>query len=83
MSLYPYATQGMAFRLLAVLLLFAAVRNNVASRSALKRLAVVALANAVLLSLFALIQFFTSKPGVRALTCASQLKLPPSLATRT
>lgn len=64
LSLYPYATQGMAFRLLAVLLLFAAVRNNVASKSSLKRLAVVALANAVLLSLFALIQFFTSRPGL-------------------
>jgi O-antigen ligase len=49
---------------LAVFLVFAVVRNNLASPSAFRRLAVLALANGALLSLFALIQFFTSPPTV-------------------
>ena len=54
----------MTFQLLAVFLLFAVVRNNIASAAALRRLSVVALVNAVLLALFGLVQFFTSTPSM-------------------
>jgi O-antigen ligase len=60
LSLYPGATQHELVKLLAVLLLFAVVRNNAASPGALLRLSLVAVANGTLLSLFALVQFFTS-----------------------
>jgi O-antigen ligase/tetratricopeptide (TPR) repeat protein len=60
LSLYPAATQRELVRLLAVFLVFAAVRNNLASPVALLRLSLVAVANGALLSLFALVQFFTS-----------------------
>jgi O-antigen ligase len=61
-TLYPGATQAMRLRLLAVFVLFAAVRTNIASAAALRRLALVALANGTLLALLGLMQFFTS-PG--------------------
>jgi O-antigen ligase/tetratricopeptide (TPR) repeat protein len=60
LSLSPAATRPVLLRLLAVFALFAVVRNNLASASALRRLSVVALVNGTLLSLFALVQFFTS-----------------------
>ncbi len=60
LSVYPHATHRQAVQLLAVFLLFAAVRNNVASAAALRRLSVVAVANGALLSLFGLVQFFSS-----------------------
>ena len=59
-SLYPGATRQELVRLLAVFLLFAAVRNNLASPGAFRRLAVAATLNGALLSLFALCQFFSS-----------------------
>jgi O-antigen ligase/tetratricopeptide (TPR) repeat protein len=60
LSLYPAATRQELVKLLAVVLVFAVVRNNLTSVAALRRLAVVVLVNGVLLSLFALVQFFTS-----------------------
>ncbi|HEY7154157.1 MAG TPA: O-antigen ligase family protein [Gemmataceae bacterium] len=60
LSLYPGATRREATRLLAVFLVFAVVYNNLASTRALLRFRVVVLINGVLLSLFALAQFFNS-----------------------
>jgi O-antigen ligase/tetratricopeptide (TPR) repeat protein len=62
LSLDPGASRAGAVRLLAVFLLFAAVRSNLAQPAALRRLAVAALVNGCLLTLFALIQGFTSPP---------------------
>lgn len=59
-SLYPGRTRQELLRLVAVLLLFVMVRSSVASSASLRRLAVAALVNGTLLSLFGLIQFFTS-----------------------
>jgi tetratricopeptide (TPR) repeat protein len=59
-SFYPGATTREVYRLLAVFLLLAAVRHNVGTAGAMKRLSVVATANGALLSLFALIQYFSS-----------------------
>jgi hypothetical protein len=64
LSLYPTATRLELVRVLAVLLLFAVVRNNIASPAALRRLGIVALANGTLLALFGFIQFFSSPPGL-------------------
>jgi O-antigen ligase/tetratricopeptide (TPR) repeat protein len=61
-SLHPAQTRLEVLRLLAVLLLFAVVRNNCASLAALRRLAVVALVNGFLLALFGLAQFFSAPP---------------------
>jgi O-antigen ligase len=57
-SLYPGATRRELMRLLAVFLLFAAVRNNIATPGAFRRLAVAATATGAALSLFALLQYF-------------------------
>ncbi len=62
LSLYPGATRREAVRLLAVFLVFAVVYNNLTSKEALIRLSVIALINGVLLSLFALAQFFSAPP---------------------
>jgi len=62
LSLYPGATRRELSRLLAVFLVFAVVRNNLASTAALRRLSVAALVNGTLLSLFALAQFFSAPP---------------------
>jgi O-antigen ligase/tetratricopeptide (TPR) repeat protein len=62
-SLYPHATRTRLVRLLALILVFAVVRHNLASPVALRRLGVVALLSGVLLSLFALVQLFTSPRG--------------------
>lgn len=59
-SLYPTVTRWAAIRLLAVFLLFVVVRNNVAAPASYRRLAVAALINGGLLSLFALVQCFSS-----------------------
>ncbi len=61
-SLYPTATRLELVRLLAVFLLFAAVRNNIASEAGLRRLSVAVLVNGAALSLFALVQHFSSSP---------------------
>jgi O-antigen ligase/tetratricopeptide (TPR) repeat protein len=59
-SLDPGATRSFLVGLLAIIALFAVVRNNLASPDCLRRLAVVALANGALLALFGLVQFFSS-----------------------
>jgi hypothetical protein len=63
LSVYPTATRTELLRLLAVVLLFAAVRNNIASPAALRRLSLVALVNGSLLALFGLVQYFSSPHG--------------------
>lgn len=62
LSLYPGATQRESLRLLAVLLVFVVVYNNLASKETLIRLSWVALLNGSLLSLFALFQLFSAPP---------------------
>ena len=57
------ATRREVGRLLALLALFAIVRGNIDPVSGLKRLSVVATLNGSLLSLFGLVQAFSSKPG--------------------
>jgi O-antigen ligase/tetratricopeptide (TPR) repeat protein len=59
-SLYPFATRRVVFQLMAFLLVFAIVRNNLDPAGALKRLSVAAVINGLHLSVFALIQFFSS-----------------------
>src|SRR5207249_10801322 len=61
-SVYPHATRTELFHWLAALVLFAAVRNQVASTGSLWRLSLVLLVNGCLLALFGLAQFF-SVPG--------------------
>jgi O-antigen ligase len=62
-SLYPAGTQVALLQLLALFAFYAVVRSNLASPAALRRLAVVALVNGCLLSLFGLLQFFSSPRG--------------------
>jgi O-antigen ligase len=59
-SLYPGGTQAYLLRLLGVVVLFAAVRSNVASAASFRRLAIVVLVNGFLLALVGLLQFFSS-----------------------
>lgn len=59
LSISPGTTQREAIRLLALFLLFVLVRNNLTSASQFQRLSIVVFANGVLLSLFAVVQFFT------------------------
>jgi O-antigen ligase/tetratricopeptide (TPR) repeat protein len=63
LTLYPGATRQLLIAILAVFLLFAAVRNNIASTAPLRRLSVAVLFNGALLALFALVQLFSSEPG--------------------
>jgi O-antigen ligase len=63
-SLYPAATRASLIQLLAAVLLFVVVRQNLASTAALRRLSVVAVFNGSLLALFGLIQVFTSRPNI-------------------
>jgi O-antigen ligase/tetratricopeptide (TPR) repeat protein len=60
-SLYPGATRAALLPLLALFALFAVVRNNMTSVASVRRLAIAAVINGVMLSLFALVQFFTSQ----------------------
>jgi O-antigen ligase len=62
LSLYPGVTRIELGRLLAVFLLFAIVRNNMASVGSLRRLSLAALTNGALLTMFGIAQFFTSPP---------------------
>ena len=62
LSVYPEATRSELARLVAVLLLFAVVRQRVASVASLRRLSLLALANGTLLAVFGLVQFFSSDP---------------------
>lgn len=63
LSLYPDATRREALLWLAALLVFVLVLNNTSSLASLRRLSLVTLINGSLLSLFAIVQFFTSPPG--------------------
>ncbi|HEY1377638.1 MAG TPA: O-antigen ligase family protein, partial [Gemmataceae bacterium] len=63
-TMYPHATRTELFRWLGVLLLFAAVRNQVASTGSLWRLSLVMLLNGVLLAVFGLAQFFSKRYSV-------------------
>ncbi len=62
LSVYPWKTRRELLRLLAVLLVFALVRNNIASPASLQRLFIVLVINGSLLALFAIIQFSSSSP---------------------
>ncbi len=62
-SLYPGATRAELVRLLAVAVLFLAVRNNCAGAAPLRRLALALLLNGALLSVFAFAELVSSKPG--------------------
>jgi O-antigen ligase len=62
LTLYPAATRLELLRLLAVLLLFLLVRNTFATERSLRRLAMAAVVNGVLLTLFGLAQSSTA-PG--------------------
>ncbi len=59
-SVYPRATRMELFRWLGLLILFAAVRNQVATTASLWRLSLVMLVNGCLLALFGLAQAFRS-----------------------
>ena len=59
-SLYPQATRSFLIRLLALLLLLAIVRTQIASPASLRRLAVATAINATALALFGIVQFFSS-----------------------
>jgi tetratricopeptide (TPR) repeat protein len=63
-SLDPAATRAEVLQLLALLALFAAVRFAVATPASFRRLAVAAVANGAVLSLFALAQRFSAPPHV-------------------
>lgn len=63
LTVYPAATERQLDRLLALFLLFAVVRSNAASTSALRRLSIACLINGAALSLFALVQNFSSPPS--------------------
>lgn len=56
LSLYPTATRNELFRLLAVFAVFVCVRTQLSSTRALRRLALVAIVNGVLLALFGFAQ---------------------------
>lgn len=62
LSVDPDATRTFAVRLTALLLVYAAARNWLASPAALRRLAWVATANGLALAVLALAQFFSSRP---------------------
>lgn len=63
LSVAPAATRRFIGDLLAILILYAAVRNFVASRAAFVRFAWLAAANAVVLAAFSLGQSFTAPPN--------------------
>ncbi|HKM54602.1 MAG TPA: O-antigen ligase family protein, partial [Isosphaeraceae bacterium] len=62
LSFYPGATRRELGRYLAILLLFAVVRNNIASSTSLRRLGIAAFVNGSLLALFGLVQAFSANP---------------------
>ncbi len=60
LSLYPGATKWFLSQLLAVFLLFAVVRNNIASWPSLWRLGLVVVVNATVMTLFGVVHYYTS-----------------------
>jgi O-antigen ligase/tetratricopeptide (TPR) repeat protein len=63
-SVYPHATRAELFRWLGVLVLFAVVRNHVASTASLRRLTIVMTVNGALLAVVGLAQAFSSQKGL-------------------
>lgn len=64
LSLYPAGTRYLMLQLLAVLLTYSVVRNNLTGLASLRRLAWVSVINGVALAFVALLQHFTSPPNV-------------------
>jgi tetratricopeptide (TPR) repeat protein len=64
LSLYPSGTRYLMLQLLAVLLTYTVVRNNLTGLASLRRLAWVSVINGVALAFVALLQHFTSPPNV-------------------
>ena len=62
LSFHPGATRRDLGRYLAILLLFAVVRNNIASAASLRRLGIAAFVNGSLLALFGMVQAFSADP---------------------
>lgn len=58
-SVYPHATRTELYHWLGVIIVFAAVRNHIATTNSLLRLSLVMLVNGCLLSLLGLAQFFS------------------------
>ncbi len=73
LSLYPGSTKRETARLLAMFLMFAVVYNNLTAKETLIRLSWVALINGLLLSLFALAQFFSAPPNTVYWTYPAQV----------
>ena len=71
-SLYPFASRRELTRVLAILVLFAAVRNNLLPSAGLRRLSRVAIINGGLLSLFGIVQFLTTAPNMVYWTFATK-----------
>ncbi len=64
LSLYPAITKWRLTQILAVFLVFAVVRNNIASQSVLRRLSLAVAINGTLLALFGVVQYYTSPERV-------------------
>jgi O-antigen ligase/tetratricopeptide (TPR) repeat protein len=64
LTVIPHATRTLAARLLGVFAVYAAARNWLADRDTLRRFAWAVTLNGVLLAVFGIGQFFSSKPGV-------------------
>lgn len=62
-SIYPHATKVELFHWLEILIVFTAVRNQIASTASVRRLAVVSLINGCALALYGLYQFFSTRAG--------------------
>jgi O-antigen ligase/tetratricopeptide (TPR) repeat protein len=71
-SFDPAATREEVVRLLAFLAIFLVVRQNLASPACLRRLCLIGAVNGTLLTLFALVQFWTAKGGTIYWTFPSQ-----------
>ncbi len=60
-SIYPHATRVELFRWLEILIVFTAVRNQIASTASMRRLALVVVVNGCALSLYGLYQLFNTR----------------------
>jgi tetratricopeptide (TPR) repeat protein len=63
-AVYPTATRQLLMRILALFLLFAAIRIHVSSTDSLKRLACLAMVNGVALSLFGIWQYVRTRSTI-------------------
>jgi len=71
-SLYPSATRAILLKILAVVVLFVLVRDQIASPASARRLAIVALVNGFVLAFVGVLQFFSSPHDVLYWTFLSQ-----------